>query len=87
MKLFMKSTLAVAFTLYSQVAAAAAAAPNVTAVFIGTSCTSYPGFDGSGAGPFVAIAASTGRAVDGIGLNAAYYVDGSRRYGYVSVAS
>lgn len=62
----------------------AAAAPNVTAVPIGTACTSYPGYDGRDAGPFIAIADSTGRAVDGIGLNAAYFVDGSRRYGYVS---
>ncbi|KAI1128281.1 hypothetical protein F5Y10DRAFT_277547 [Nemania abortiva] len=60
-----------------------AAAPNVTAVPIGTSCTSYPGFDGRDAGPFIGIADSTGRPVDGIGLNAAYYVDGSHRYGYV----
>ncbi|KAI1302228.1 hypothetical protein F5Y03DRAFT_212742 [Xylaria venustula] len=68
------------FTLYS---GTAASAPNVTAVALGSSCTSYPGFDGSGSGPFVAIAASTGRAVDGIGVNAAYYVDGDRHYGYV----
>lgn len=63
----------------------AAAAPNVTAVPIGTSCTSYPGFDGSNAGPFIAVADSTGRAVDGIGLNAAYFVEGTHRYGYVSM--
>ncbi|KAI0903938.1 hypothetical protein F4823DRAFT_244222 [Ustulina deusta] len=82
MKMSMMKTIpAVAFTLYSHVAAAAA--PNVTAVSIGTSCTSYPGFDGSGAGPFMAVAASTGWAVDGIGLNAAYFVDGTHRYGYV----
>ncbi|KAI1360231.1 hypothetical protein F5Y08DRAFT_54305 [Xylaria arbuscula] len=81
MKISMRPIVALAFTLYSQVATAAA--PNVTAVSVGTSCTSYPGFDGSGAGPFIAIAASTGRVVDGIGLNAAYYVDGSRHYGYV----
>ncbi|KAK5628119.1 hypothetical protein RRF57_003834 [Xylaria bambusicola] len=84
MKVSMKSIIAVAFMLYSH--GGSTAAPNVTAVSIGTVCTSfpgYPGFGGSGAGPFIAIAASTGRAVDGIGLNAAYYVDGARRYGYV----
>ncbi|RWA11365.1 hypothetical protein EKO27_g3738 [Xylaria grammica] len=76
-----KVPTAVALTLYS--AAAAAVAPNVTAVPLGSSCTSYPGFDGSNAGPFIAVADSTGWAVDGIGLNAAYYVDGTHRYGYV----
>ncbi|KAI0187321.1 hypothetical protein EV127DRAFT_410449 [Xylaria flabelliformis] len=79
-----KSTAAIAIALCSQaVIVVAAAAPNVTAVPIGTSCTSYPGFDGSNAGPFIAVADSTGRAVDGIGLNAAYYVDGTHQYGYV----
>ncbi|KAJ2975318.1 hypothetical protein NUW58_g8391 [Xylaria curta] len=75
-----KTLAAVAFTLYSHVVTAA---PNVTTVPIGTSCTAYPGFDGRDAGPFIAIADSTGRAVDGIGLNAAYYIDGARNYGYV----
>ncbi|GAP82740.2 hypothetical protein SAMD00023353_0102750 [Rosellinia necatrix] len=77
-----KATIAAVSALCLR-AAASAAAPNVTAVPLGTSCTSYPGFDGSGAGPFIAVAHSTGRAVDGIGLNAAYFVDGTRRYGYV----
>ncbi|KAI1351239.1 hypothetical protein F5Y01DRAFT_325562 [Xylaria sp. FL0043] len=79
----LQKTAAAAFTLYSYTTAAVAAAPNVTAVALSRSCTSYPGFDGAGAGPFIAIAASTGRAVDGIGLNAAYYVDGTHHYGYV----
>ncbi|KAI0508597.1 hypothetical protein F5B22DRAFT_659174 [Xylaria bambusicola] len=85
MKVSMKSIAAAAFMLYSRVATAAA--PNVTAVSIGTVCTSfpgYPGFGGSGAGPFIGIAASTGQAIDGIGLNVAYYMDETRRYGYVA---
>ncbi|KAH8162700.1 hypothetical protein CIB48_g5546 [Xylaria polymorpha] len=82
----MKTTAASTIALCSHVVITTAA-PNVTAVAIGTSCTSYPGFDGSNAGPFIAVADSTGQAVDGIGLNAAYYVDGTHHYGYVSAAS
>lgn len=75
-----KAAAVLAFTLYSHLAVAA---PNVTALPIGTACTSYPGYDGMNAGPFIAVAALTGRAVDGIGLNAAYYVEKGHRYGYV----
>ncbi|TGJ87474.1 hypothetical protein E0Z10_g1246 [Xylaria hypoxylon] len=76
-----RAITAVVLALYPHVAAAAA--PNVTAVRLGSSCIPYPGFDGANSGPFIAVADATGRPVDGIGLNAAYFVDGSRHYGYV----
>ncbi|TRX98912.1 hypothetical protein FHL15_000254 [Xylaria flabelliformis] len=82
-----KSTAVIAIALCSQAVIVAAVAPNVTAVPIGTSCTSYPGFDGSNAGPFIGVADSTGQVVDGIGLNAAYYVDGTHQYGYLSTTT
>ncbi|KAI3332272.1 hypothetical protein HD806DRAFT_187625 [Xylariaceae sp. AK1471] len=75
-----KILAAVAFTLPSHLAGAA---PNVTAIPIGTACTSYPGYDGVNAGPFIAVADSTGQAVDGTGVNAAYFVENHHRYGYV----
>jgi hypothetical protein len=71
---------AVAISQYSHLAVAA---PNVTAIPLGTGCTSYPGFDGVNAGPFIAVADSTGRAVDGIGLNAVYFMENYHHYGYV----
>ncbi|KAI1179319.1 hypothetical protein F4777DRAFT_469225 [Nemania sp. FL0916] len=80
--LTIKITVAMAMAFFSG-PRAAAAAPNVTAIPIGPSCTAYPGFGAQDGGLFIAVAEATGRAVDGIALNAAYFVDGTRRYGYV----
>ncbi|KAI1634798.1 hypothetical protein F4809DRAFT_643096 [Biscogniauxia mediterranea] len=61
-----------------------AAVPDVVPVPLGTACTSYLGYDGALAGPFIAVADSTGRDVDGIGLNAQYYIENGHRWGFVT---
>ncbi|KAI1500714.1 hypothetical protein F5X99DRAFT_409789 [Biscogniauxia marginata] len=62
------------------------AVPDVVPVPLGTGCTSYPRYDGvtGEAGPFIAIADSTGRDVDGIGLNAQYFIENGHRWGFVT---
>ncbi|KAI1161347.1 hypothetical protein F5B18DRAFT_454285 [Nemania serpens] len=64
----------------------ATAAPNVTAVPIGTSYSSFPELEGMDAGPFITAADSISRAVDDIGLDAAYFANRIHRYKYVSLA-
>ncbi|KAH9998180.1 hypothetical protein F4779DRAFT_622814 [Xylariaceae sp. FL0662B] len=62
----------------------ASAVPNVSVVPIGPDCTAYPGYDGRIAGPFFAVADSTGGAVDGISLDAQYYVENGHPWGFVT---
>ncbi|KAI0404983.1 hypothetical protein F4802DRAFT_597660 [Xylaria palmicola] len=80
----MKVSKAQVFAAATLARAAYAGAPNVTSIPVGPSCTAYPGFDGTNAGPFLAVADSTGQAVDGIAMNAQYFVDGTRHYGYIT---
>ncbi|KAI0017381.1 hypothetical protein F4780DRAFT_796404 [Xylariomycetidae sp. FL0641] len=64
---------------------------NITAVPLGPACTSYPGFGeyaNDSTGPFVAVADSTGNAVDGVAVGAQYYyyMDGEQQppWGFVT---
>ncbi|KAI5926547.1 hypothetical protein F4810DRAFT_654842 [Camillea tinctor] len=84
LSLYAPMNTVIATFLLSALGLVATAVPEVVPVPLGTACTSYLGYDGAQAGPFIVVADSTGRDVDGIGLDAHYFVENGHRWGYVT---